>query len=51
MIIVLQVAVPDEMAQAVKETVAMAAERYGKTNVLEIRPEKTEKIEQMRMEV
>lgn len=47
MIIVLQVAAPEEMAQAVKETVAMAAEKYGKTKVLEVRSE----VEQMQMEV
>ena len=45
MIIVLQVNAPLHMAQAIKETIAMQAEKYGDTKVLEIQAEETTKQE------
>lgn len=49
MIIVLQVNAPLHMAQGIKESLAMHLERYGDTKVIEIRPDDTAKIEQMKM--
>jgi hypothetical protein len=47
MIIVIQVNAPDYMAQAVKESLAMYLERYGDTKVLEVRPDRQERFEQI----
>jgi hypothetical protein len=41
MIIVMQVNAPLYIAQGIKETIAMAVEKYGDTKVLEIRAEET----------
>lgn len=42
MVIVLQVNAPPNMAQSIKEAIAMQLEKYGDTKVLEIREEKEE---------
>lgn len=49
MIIVIQVKAPMHMAQGIKEHLAHCVERFGDTRVLEIKPEKPERIEQMYM--
>ena len=49
MIIILQVNAPLHMAQAIKETIAMQAERYGDTKVLEILEEETARQEEIKL--
>ena len=49
MIIVLQVDAPPYMVQGVKETLAMYLERYGDTKVIDVRPDETAQIEQMKI--
>lgn len=49
MIIVLQVNAPLHMAQGIKESLAMYLERFGDTKVLEVRPDKVERQEQMKI--
>ena len=49
MIIVLQVNAPPNMAQGIKEVIAMQLEKFGVTKVLEIRAEET--YEQVEMKI
>lgn len=49
MIIVIQVNAPMHMAQGVKESLAHCVERFGDTRVLEVRPDRVERVEQLQM--
>ena len=49
MIIVIHVNAPMYMAQGVKESLAHYVERFGDTRVLEVRPERVERAEQLQM--